>query len=66
MAQAMRELYSLVKSNTNLAKIPVLDLTGGNFEDGACVGLSSYLGHADYGTIHNYAYAGAPAVSWVK
>ncbi len=63
MAQAMRDLYSLVKSNTNLNGIPVLDLTGGNFEDGACVGLSEYIGHADFGNIHNYAYAGRPSIS---
>jgi hypothetical protein len=33
------------------------------FLDGACQGLSDYHGHADFGTIHNYAYAGGPSVS---
>lgn len=63
MAQAMRDLYGLVRSNPDLEGVPVLDLTGGNFEDGACQGLSQYLGHADFGTIHNYAWAGRPSIS---
>lgn len=63
MAQAMQDLYNLVKSDPNLEIIPVLDLTGGSFSDGPKVGLTNYTGHADFGNIHNYGFNGQPSIS---
>jgi len=62
MAQAMTDLYSLVRNTSNLANVKVLDLTGGGYSDGAKFHLDDWEGHADLGTIHNYAFRGLPSV----
>jgi hypothetical protein len=63
LAQAMHDLYTMVRSTNKLNGIPVLDLTGGTFSDGTSFGLDNYTWHADMGNIHAYQGAGNPAVS---
>jgi len=61
MAQAQTDLYYLVRSVANLNGVYVLDLTGNTYLDGASFGLLNYSGHADFGTLHAYAYGGWPS-----
>lgn len=62
MFEAMSDLYSLVKSDSVLQSVPVLDLTGGGFSDGNVWGATNYSGRADYGTIHTYPFYGQQSV----
>jgi len=63
MAQAMVDLYTIVRFTSNLNTIPVLDLTGGGFSDGPQYGLLNWTQHADLGTVHTYPFSGWPSVS---
>ncbi|CAF1321630.1 unnamed protein product [Didymodactylos carnosus] len=61
MAEAMKDLYLLIKSTPQFNGIRVYDLTAASFgPDAADAGLLNYSGRADYANIHAYPYKGAP------
>jgi hypothetical protein len=59
----MKDLYSLVKSTSNLASLPVFDMTFACYGDGESLGCNSISGRADVGNVHFYPANGEPSIS---